>query len=144
MFYIPLRTGAEVHGLISVVSYRRKRKWIDVFIQRFRLLGEIFANALERKRIDQKMQQAFAEIEQLRDRLQAENLFLRDQIDIELKHEEIIGESEAIRKVLLQARQVAGTGSTVLILGETGTGKELLARAIHNQSTSKRKSDDQA
>lgn len=134
MFYIPLRAGAEVHGLISVVSYRKKRTWIDVFIQRFRLLGEIFANALERKRIDQKMQQAFAEIEQLRDQLQVENLFLRDQIDIELKHEEIIGESEAIRRVLLQAKQVAGTGSTVLLLGETGTGKELLARAIHTQS----------
>lgn len=134
MFFIPLRVGAEIHGLMSVVSYRRKRKWIEVFVQRFRLLGEIFANALERKRIDQKMQQAFAEIEQLRDQLQVENLFLRDQIDIELKHEEIIGESEAIRKVMLQARQVAGTGSTVLILGETGTGKELLARAIHNQS----------
>ena len=134
MFFIPLRVGAEMHGLMSVVSYRRKRKWIEVFVQRLRLLGEIFANALERSRIDQKMQQAFAEIEQLRDRLQAENHFLRDQIDIELKHEEIIGESEAIRKVLLQAKQVAGTGSTVLILGETGTGKELLARAIHNQS----------
>lgn len=123
MFYIPLRTGAEVHGLISVVSYRQKRKWIDVFIQRFRLLGEIFANALERKRIDQKMQQAFAEIEQLRDRLQAENHFLRDQIDVELRHEEIIGESEAIRKVLLQAKQVAGTGSTVLILGKPAPAK---------------------
>lgn len=135
MFFIPLRVGAEMHGLISVVSYRRKRKYIEVFVQRFRLLGEIFANALERKRIDQKMQQAFAEIEQLRDRLQAENLFLRDQIDIELKHEEIIGESESIREVLLKARQVASTGSTVLILGETGTGKELLARAIHTQST---------
>lgn len=137
MFFIPLRVGAEVHGLISVVSYRQKRKWADMFVQRFRLLGEIFANAIERKRIDQKMQQAFAEIEQLRDRLQAENLFLRDQIDIELKHEEIIGESEAIRKVLLQAKQVAATGSTVLIQGETGTGKELLARAIHNQSARK-------
>lgn len=134
MFFIPLRVGAEIHGLMSVVSYRRKRKWIEVFVQRLRLLGEIFANALERKRIDQKMQQAFAEIEQLRDRLQVENLFLRDQIDIELKHEEIIGESEAIKKVMLQARQVAGTGSTVLILGETGTGKELLARAIHTRS----------
>ncbi|NJD90068.1 MAG: GAF domain-containing protein [Geobacter sp.] len=134
MFYIPLRVGAEVHGLISVVSYRRKSHWIDVFIQRLRLLGEIFANAIERKRIDQKMQQAFAEIEQLRDRLQAENHFLRDQIDTELRHEEIIGQSEAIRSVLRQIKQVAGTGSTVLIQGETGTGKELLARAIHNQS----------
>jgi transcriptional regulator with GAF, ATPase, and Fis domain len=134
MFYIPLRVGAEVHGIISVVSYGRKRHWIDLFVQRLRLLGEIFANALERKRTNQKMQQAFAEIEQLRDRLQAENLFLRDQIDIELKHEEIVGESEALRKVLLQVKQVASAGSTVLIQGETGTGKELLARAIHNQS----------
>ena len=134
MFFIPLRVGAEIHGLISVVSYRRKRAWADMFVQRFRLLGEIFANAIERKRIDEKMQLAFVEIEQLRDRLQAENLFLRDQIDIELKNEEIIGESAAIRKVLLQVKQVAGTGSTVLILGETGTGKELIARAIHNQS----------
>lgn len=137
MFFIPLRVGAEVHGLISVVSYRRKRKWADMFVQRFRLLGEIFANAIERKRIDQKMQLAFAEIEQLRDRLQAENLFLRDQIDIELKNDEIIGESDAIRKVLLQVKQVAGTGATVLIQGETGTGKELIARAIHNQSGSR-------
>lgn len=134
MLFIPLRVGAQVHGIVSVVSYRRKRPWVDVFVQRFRLLGEIFANALERKRIDQKMQKAFGEIEKLRDRLQAENIFLRDQIDIELKHGEIIGASEAIRKVLLQARQVAGTGSTVLILGETGTGKELLAHAIHSQS----------
>lgn len=134
MFFIPLRVGAEMHGLMSVVSYRRKRKWVDVFVQRFRLLGEIFANALERKRIDQKMQQAFVEIEQLHDQLKAENLFLRDQIDTELKNEEIVGESESIRKVLLQVKQVASTGSTVLIQGETGTGKELIARAIHNQS----------
>lgn len=134
MFFIPLRVGSEVHGLMSVVSYRRKRQWADVFVQRFRLLGEIFANALERKRIDEKIQKAFAEIEKLSNQLQAENFFLRDQIQFELKQGEIIGESEAVRKILLQAGQVADTASTVLLLGETGTGKELLARAIHNQS----------
>jgi transcriptional regulator with GAF, ATPase, and Fis domain len=80
------------------------------------------------------MQTALAEIEQLKNRLEAENLYLRDQIDIEQKHEEIIGQSVAIRKVLLQVEQVANTDATVLLLGETGTGKELLARAIHNLS----------
>lgn len=137
VLFIPLCVGGRVLGLFSAVSYSRKKTWIDVYIQRFRLLGEIFANALERKRVDQNIQKAFAEIEQLKDRLEAENLYLRDQIDIELKNEEIIGQSAAIKHVLLQVKQVAATVSTVLIQGETGTGKELLARAIHNQSERK-------
>jgi formate hydrogenlyase transcriptional activator len=130
--FIPLNVGGTVVGLVSLASYRVKRTWPDVLIQRLRLLWEVFGNALERKRADQKMQGALAEIELLKNRLEAENLYLRDQIDIEQKHEEIIGQSVAIRKVLLQVEQVACTDATVLLLGETGTGKELLARAIHN------------
>lgn len=137
VLFIPLCVGGRVLGLFSAVSYSRKKIWIDEYIQRFRMLGEIFANALERKRVDQNIQKAFAEIEQLKDRLEAENLYLRDQIDVELKQEEIIGQSAAIKHVLLQVKQVASTVSTVLIQGETGTGKELLARAIHNQSERK-------
>lgn len=137
VLFIPLCVGGRVLGLFSAVSYSRKKTWIEVYIQRFRLLGEIFANALERKRVDQNIQKAFAEIEQLKDRLEAENHYLRDQIDVELKNEEIIGQSAAIKHVLLQVKQVAATVSTVLIQGETGTGKELLARAIHNQSERK-------
>ena len=137
MFFIPLRVGGKILGIISITSYRCKAAWIDQFIQRLRLLGAIVANSLERKRADQKIQTAFAEIEDLKDRLQAENLLLRDQIDLELKHEEIVGESPALRQVLLQAKQVAPTDSTVLILGETGTGKELLAREIHDLSPRK-------
>ncbi len=132
--FIPLNVGGTICGLMSFASYRVKRTWPDDLIQRLRLLWDIFGNALERKRADQKIQQGIAEIEELKNRLEAENLYLRDQIDIEQKHEEIIGKSGAIRKVLLQVEQVANTDSTVLILGETGTGKELLARAIHNLS----------
>jgi formate hydrogenlyase transcriptional activator len=132
--FIPLNIGGTVVGLVSFASYRVKRTWPDALIQRLRLLWEVFGNALERKRADQKMQMALAEIEQLKNRLEAENIYLRDQIEIELKHEEIVGQSAAIRKVLLQLEQVATTDATVLILGETGTGKELLARAIHNLS----------
>ncbi|MGV3520069.1 sigma-54-dependent Fis family transcriptional regulator [Luteitalea sp.] len=74
---------------------------------------------------------AFQEIAALRDRLALENLYLEDEIRGKEHFEEIIGESKALQRVLAQVRSVAGTDSTVLLLGETGTGKELIARAIH-------------
>jgi PAS domain S-box-containing protein len=68
------------------------------------------------------------------DRTQNENVALREEIVRSFMFEEIVGSSEALRKVLAQVSKVAPTDSTVLILGETGTGKELIARAIHNRS----------
>jgi len=140
IMFIPACVGGVVVGFITFVSYSVKRAWPDDLIQRLRILWEVFANALERKRADQKIQRAMAEIEILKDRLEAENLYLRDQIQIEYKPDEIIGQSDAIRKVLRQVQQVANTDATVLLLGETGTGKELLARAIHNLSGRKERS----
>ena len=91
----------------------------------------------DRKRAEEALHKAFSEIEQLKERLETENICLREEIEVKHKHEEIIGQSDATKKVLSQAEQVAETDSTVLILGETGTGKELLARAIHNLSARK-------
>jgi PAS domain S-box-containing protein len=71
---------------------------------------------------------------QAEDRVQKENLALREEIDHSSMFEEIVGSSEALRKVLAQVAKVAAVDSTVLILGETGTGKELIARAIHKRS----------
>ena len=68
------------------------------------------------------------------ERIQKENLALREEIDHSSMFEEIVGSSEALRKVLTQVAKVAPSDSTVLILGETGTGKELIARAIHKRS----------
>src|SRR6202030_4136627 len=71
---------------------------------------------------------------QTEQRVRNENFALREQIDRDSMFEEIVGSSEALRRVLTQVSKVAPTDSTVLILGETGTGKELIARAIHNRS----------
>jgi PAS domain S-box-containing protein len=81
-----------------------------------------------------KLEKALEEIRRLRDRLHDENLALREEIDHASMFEEIVGSSDAIRRVLGQVAKVAPTDSTVLISGETGTGKELIARAIHKRS----------
>src|SRR5437016_10633116 len=77
---------------------------------------------------------AFAEIDRLRRRLEEENAYLREEVDLALAFGTIVGQSPALRRVLPQIEMVAPTDSTVLVLGETGTGKELVARAIHERS----------
>jgi transcriptional regulator with GAF, ATPase, and Fis domain len=88
----------------------------------------------EHRQMQEQLQARLAEIEGLRRRLEEENVYLREEIRLEHGHDDIVGQSDAMKGVLAQAEQVAQTDSTVLILGETGTGKELLAREIHNAS----------
>jgi formate hydrogenlyase transcriptional activator len=77
---------------------------------------------------------AYRQISELKDRLTHEKLYLEDEIRSEMNFEEIIGKSAVLRRVLRQVEAVAPTNSTVLIQGETGSGKELIARAVHNFS----------
>ena len=88
----------------------------------------------ERRRTEAALREALDEIEKLRDQLYKENIVLREEIDKASMFEEIVGESPALRAALAQIAKVAPTDSTILITGETGTGKELIARAIHKRS----------
>jgi transcriptional regulator with GAF, ATPase, and Fis domain len=88
----------------------------------------------EQRQAQAALEQAFDEIKRLKDRLQDENLALREEIDQASMFEEIVGASAALKTVLSHVSKVAPTDSTVLISGETGTGKELIARAIHKHS----------
>ncbi len=88
----------------------------------------------DRKRAEDSLQKAFDEIKKLKDQLYRENIALRDEIDKSSMFEEIIGASPALKAVLARVAKVAPTDSTVFITGETGTGKELVARAIHKRS----------
>ena len=88
----------------------------------------------DRKRAEEALKKAFDEINALKDQLHKENLALKEEIDQASMFEEIVGASDAIKRVLAVLCKVAPTDSTVLITGETGTGKELAARAIHKRS----------
>ncbi len=88
----------------------------------------------ERKQAEEERKKAFDEIKLLRDQLHQENLALKEELDQTSTFEEIVGCSDSLREALVQVAKVAPTNSTVLIVGETGTGKELIARAIHNRS----------
>jgi formate hydrogenlyase transcriptional activator len=90
-----------------------------------------------RKVAETELREALREVERLTDRLRAENVYLQEEIASSQGFDEIVGESEPLRLTLTKIEHVADTGASVLLLGETGTGKELLARAIHNRSRRK-------
>jgi formate hydrogenlyase transcriptional activator len=130
----PIVAGDRLLGAFSFGTTRKEHSWPRPLIERLGLVAEIFAGALLRREQESKLRENLAELETLRGRLQLENDYLRERSFSAAGFEDIVGESPTLRRVLFQAEQVATTDATVLLSGETGTGKELLARAIHSKS----------
>ena len=123
---IPLLRGERVLGTLNVAS-TREANFGPPEVELLTQIGNELAIAVENAL-------AFRQIEELKDKLAEEKLYLEDEIRTEYDFEEIVGDSQAWKRVLRDVETVAPTDSTVLIQGESGTGKELIARAIHNLS----------
>jgi transcriptional regulator with GAF, ATPase, and Fis domain len=134
MAAFPLSAEGEVIGWLSFGALRTARTWPEHLVRRLRLIGDIFANALSRRRKEEELRQALAENVGLRERLERENAVWREEVLHCHDFDEIVGKSPRLSRSLLQIEQVAKTDSTVLLLGETGTGKDLIATAIHGRS----------
>jgi formate hydrogenlyase transcriptional activator len=124
LVHIPLTGRTQTVGVLSLGSFRENvfaPADLPFLTQIARQVAIAIENAL-----------AFGEVSDLKDKLAREKLYLEDEIRSEQNFEEIVGKSEALRRVLREVETVAPTDSTVIIYGETGTGKELIARALHN------------
>lgn len=138
VLFVPFEVRGELAGHLAIDTVEQI-PWPDEFVPQLRLFGEVLGEALNRREAEMRLQKSFNKIKELKDEIARENVYLRQEINLTHQHEEIIGDSAALRAALTKVEQVAPTDSTVLILGETGTGKELLARAIHAYSARKDK-----
>ena len=141
---LPLRAEGEVLGCLGGGSFRSYRSWSPELLSSLALLSGVLASALLRRRSGERLRAAEElnrslreEISELSDRLEAETTYLQKQVLRAEGFDDIVGTSAALSKVLHQIEQVAAADSPVLMLGETGTGKDLVARAIHDRSRRK-------
>ena len=125
----PLISPKNMLGTLNIGS-KSENRFNDVDQEFIMLIARQIALAVDNANY-------FRELETLKNRIEKENIYLQEEIKHEHNFEEIVGQSNPIKKVLRQIELVAGTDSNVLIRGETGTGKELIARAIHNLSERK-------
>jgi transcriptional regulator with GAF, ATPase, and Fis domain len=130
----PLIVDDRVFGALVFGALAGPRRWPPELVERLGTVSELVAGTLARHRAETELRTALAENERLRARLEAENRYLQAEVRQEHDVEDIVGRTAALRAVLHKVDQVAATDVPVLLLGETGTGKELVARAIHARS----------
>jgi transcriptional regulator with GAF, ATPase, and Fis domain len=134
LLFQPMSIEGDVVGAVTIGNDQQLCHWTDQTLQDLRVFAELYASFVLRLRQKRTLDVALADLRIASERLEAENVYLRDEIRLSHDFEEIIGESDALRGVLQLVEQVADTMAPVMILGETGTGKELIARALHEHS----------
>ena len=131
---VPASVAGQVVCALVLDSGRLTRRWPQPLVERLQLVSEILGAALQRRRHENALRSSVAEIERLNARLEADNVYLKEEIKSYHDFDDIVGESAPLRLALARLAQVAPTNSSVLLLGPTGTGKELFARALHERS----------
>jgi formate hydrogenlyase transcriptional activator len=131
---VPASVAGQSVCALVLENTRLGRRWPQPLVERLRLISEILGAALQRRRHENALRTSVAEIERLNARLEADNVYLKEEIKSYHDFDDIVGESTALRLALARLAQVAPTNSSVLVTGPTGTGKELFARALHERS----------
>ncbi len=131
---VPVRVEGRVEGTVGFNAVRAERAWTPGVVRRLTTIASVFGEVLARQQRDEAVRAA-AEAQRVKDALQVENVNLRREARERLGLMHVVGRSAAVRRMLDQIEKVAATDSTVLLLGETGTGKELLATQIHELGT---------
>ena len=134
MLAVPVTIGERHVWALVIGSRQRVREWLAPIQDRMRLLAGIICGAVQRSRQDAALRASMADIQQLNHQLTADNVCLKEDIKTFHDFDEIVGESVVMRDALERLAQVAPLNCAVLLLGETGTGKELFARAVHERS----------
>ena len=128
---MPLSVDGRVVGTVGFSTVAAGRAWPTEVMHRLKMIAWVFEQVLARERRDEASRVVSQDVQRRKDRLHAENVYLRHEERERLGLTRLVGQSAAVRRVLEQIQQVAQTDSTVLLLGETGTGKELFATHIH-------------
>ncbi|HET9334458.1 MAG TPA: sigma 54-interacting transcriptional regulator [Gemmatimonadota bacterium] len=132
---LPLISQGLWIGVLALEDMTQERLWPRHLRDQLGLLANIFSYGLERKVTEIKRRTAFEDLLRLKDQVEMGNRWLRKKLQMEDVFDQIVGRSAQLRRILALVEKVAPTDSAVLILGETGTGKELVANAIHAMSS---------
>ena len=131
---VPLSVQGVVTGTVGFSTVTAERTWPPAVQHRLSVVASVFDQVLARQQRDEAVRAAAEEVQRLKDQLDAENLYLRREKHEQLGLSRVVGKSAAASRALELIQRVAPTDSTVLLLGETGTGKELFATQIHELS----------
>jgi formate hydrogenlyase transcriptional activator len=126
----------DVDGVYGVLALGKAEEtiWPEEFVSRVRIVAHLFSNALIRNKTRSRLEHTLQELEKAKSQLERENTYLRQEMRVLSSPEKLVYQGRAMADVVAKAEQVAATNSSVLLVGETGTGKEMIASLIHEMS----------